>query len=281
MHYYKQCGEAAHFEAKDGKPTTLREARRLNLFPSVTTVLNELPKPGLDLWKRDNALRIYRENMLEIEADIDMENRRRQDMDKEPMTESEALKWVSGFVTKVSRQELDDTANAGSAIHDGLELLIKGEGWSANKPHGLPLEMVRAVHDVLDEHAPGYDWNAEQRVVSELGYAGQCDASAPAHGKQPPIILDWKTKDEVTSKTRAYDDQGLQLAAYAHALGFTGECRLVNVYVQREHDGDGPWPVKWFEHRPEQHGRYWDTFKAALQLWQVRKAYRPEWKEAA
>ena len=59
----------SHWYEKNGKPkytivgangkerdTTLRDARKLNLFPSTTTVLNELSAPGLERWKIDQAM---------------------------------------------------------------------------------------------------------------------------------------------------------------------------------------------------------------------------------
>jgi hypothetical protein len=45
-------------EAKNGnqRPTTLRDARALDLVPSVTTVLNVAAKPGLEAWKQRQLL---------------------------------------------------------------------------------------------------------------------------------------------------------------------------------------------------------------------------------
>ena len=49
-HWYDQKGAPAYtVKAKDGsdRPTTLRDARKMNLAPSVTTILKVAAKPAL------------------------------------------------------------------------------------------------------------------------------------------------------------------------------------------------------------------------------------------
>ncbi|MCP4649594.1 MAG: hypothetical protein GY853_05885 [PVC group bacterium] len=49
----------AHWYKLDGtlvNGATVRDARKHNLYPSVTTVLGILAKPGLDIWKTDQAI---------------------------------------------------------------------------------------------------------------------------------------------------------------------------------------------------------------------------------
>lgn len=56
-HWYTQDGEPAYeVLGKNGKlrPTTVRDARKLNLAPSVTTIIRCAAAPGLEKWKRDN-----------------------------------------------------------------------------------------------------------------------------------------------------------------------------------------------------------------------------------
>jgi hypothetical protein len=37
------------------RPTTIRDAKRLGLYPSVTSILGVLAKPGLEKWKLDQV----------------------------------------------------------------------------------------------------------------------------------------------------------------------------------------------------------------------------------
>ena len=61
-HWYTRDGEPMHTvpyadkKRKDRKPTTLADARKLGLLPSVTTVLKVVAKPGLESWKLEQAI---------------------------------------------------------------------------------------------------------------------------------------------------------------------------------------------------------------------------------
>jgi len=54
VHWYTKDGEPAYtIERADGKGfrnTTLRDAKKLGLLPSVTTILGVAAKPGLQNW---------------------------------------------------------------------------------------------------------------------------------------------------------------------------------------------------------------------------------------
>jgi hypothetical protein len=59
VHWYRQDGGPQYtVKAKDGsdRPTTLRDARKLNLVPSVTTILKIAAKPGLEAWKQEQMV---------------------------------------------------------------------------------------------------------------------------------------------------------------------------------------------------------------------------------
>ena len=64
-----RASESLHWYGRDGKPqytvtakngnqraTTLADARKMNLVPSVTTILNVAAKPGLERWKQEQML---------------------------------------------------------------------------------------------------------------------------------------------------------------------------------------------------------------------------------
>jgi len=58
-HWYTGTGEPLYeIAAKSGamRPTTLRDARKLNLNPSVTMIMNCAAAPGLENWKRQQLL---------------------------------------------------------------------------------------------------------------------------------------------------------------------------------------------------------------------------------
>ena len=63
LHWYTQAGEPCHTinEYKSGlgyvmRNTTLRDARKMNLCPSVTSVLANIAKPALTNWMVDQGI---------------------------------------------------------------------------------------------------------------------------------------------------------------------------------------------------------------------------------
>ena len=59
-HWYFPDGTPIHevprADGKGTRPTSLRDARKLGLFPSVTNVLGVIAKPALDAWKQEQAI---------------------------------------------------------------------------------------------------------------------------------------------------------------------------------------------------------------------------------
>src|SRR3990170_2052467 len=58
-HWYTKSGKTCYeIVGKNGvlRPTTLRDARTLNLLPSVTSILGMLPKPALITWMKKQVL---------------------------------------------------------------------------------------------------------------------------------------------------------------------------------------------------------------------------------
>jgi len=57
-HWYTKDGTPAYTTiGKTGeRPTTLRDARKEGLLPSVTTINGQLSKAGLDTWKQQQVL---------------------------------------------------------------------------------------------------------------------------------------------------------------------------------------------------------------------------------
>jgi len=58
-HWYQRDGRPLHtvLSAKgEPRPTTLRDARKLNLLPSVTNILGIIAKPELTAWLQEQAV---------------------------------------------------------------------------------------------------------------------------------------------------------------------------------------------------------------------------------
>ena len=211
-HWYDSEGNPRHFEGKDGKSTTLREARKLNLYPSVTTIGGIKYMFGLEKWKIETVCKYALTQGIDKEVYV---------------------------VVNEAFEELDKQAQDGTDIHDILEKFQNNMYMdSEHEP------MCAAVMECIEEHT-GMDFfddfTTETRFCdTEHGFAGMCDL----HNEH--WIIDYKSKDTVDDKTKGWKEQAEQLAAYAHGLGYPN-ARLANVFISREN----PTQVVWYEHKDE------------------------------
>ena len=187
-HWYTKTGEPAYTRiAKNGnvRNTTLADAKKEGLLPSVTTIINVLAKPGLDRWKQEQVLL----------ASLTLPR-----LENEP--EADWLKRV----TEDSRATGQDAMSRGTAMHNVLEAYFS-QVYLPEYP-----DYTRRTEEALRNHFGDQFWVCEQSFAHELGYAGKCDLSS-AEG----IIVDFKTKESLENAS-VYPDHILQLSAYAHGL---------------------------------------------------------------
>jgi hypothetical protein len=244
-HWYDKTGAPKHHEGKGGKDTTLREARKLNLYPSVTTVGQVVAKFALTNWLQEEAALVAGN-----EAFADGYGIYPDAMLVRDLGDTKDRKWARKMVAKAKEKTMAK-ADAGTDIHDLLERYQKHD---VVKTVDVP--MCAAVHGLIEEKT-GLDFiedfEAEMRFCdTKHGYAGMCDLSGEEW------IIDYKSKDTVSPKTRGFPEQAEQLAAYAHGLGYPN-ARLANVFISRE----DPSQVVWFEHKDPM---AWERFRHTLML---------------
>lgn len=251
MHWYDKDGNAV-FEvakAKGGgtRPTTIADARKLNLYPSVTTVLSVLAKPSLDDWKLTQvAERAY----------------------SNPPQDAEEVGAYSRRIIDGAFEQVGEAADLGTRIHAAIEAHFKGET--------VPDEMqvyVRPVVHALDRS--GIKMVAhELRLVNTIdGYAGTTDAVMVLNGKQG--ILDFKSrKTKPGQKCEPWETEPMQIAAYCVAkFGMMGAFGAgANVYISTTEPGR----VEIVTYDAVDLDKAWDAFRSALNLWQYLKNYRPK-----
>ncbi len=244
-HWYKEDGKPMYtIIGANGKErgTNLRDARKLNLSPSVTTVLQILDKPGLNNWKEDRIL----ESALTLPR-----------FDKE--TDKEYFRRI-----KQDSRELSKLAmSKGTDIHNALESHYKGR--VVDRQY---IDLCKMVETAVSEYFGVSDgWIAEQSF-SHDGYGGKADLIHPLFN----IVIDFKTKEKFPLtpkgevKNMGYDEHIMQLTAYGNGL-FDTPSRLANVFVS--YDGD----IKIHEWTPPQRARGWELFKTTLALWQIQKNF--------
>lgn len=257
-HWYDKDGEPRHYEGKNGGDTTLREARKLELYPSVTTIGGVRHKEGLVRWLQEQAA--LAAGMMTIAEGLDG-----LDIDK-------SFAWRA---INEAKEKVTEKSDAGTEIHDLLERFH-------DDPFDLEEHEQKLCYAILDciKENTGLslfeDFTPEARFCDTgRGYAGMCDLHT--HPPQKTLwVLDYKTKDEVTEKTRGYDEQAEQLVAYSHGLGIP-EARVGNLFIPRTPDENGEYFIKFYEHKNTDAA--WQRFNHTLMLWQVLKKYGPYYEE--
>lgn len=233
------------------KPT-LRQARVHDLVPGVTTIIKEGHKEMLVRYReRQTLLAALTLSRMPGETDEDYVDRVMQD----------------------SKAAAMQAAEQGSAIHARIETGLKhpdcADAW------------VIAVRNELANINPSMsDWRCEMPCVHPYGYGTKSDLSIDmtqadlysGDVRHFSWVVDIKTKDgDLSNIDSIYPEHGQQLAATAHALDMP-DARGAILFVSRNE------PVaKMVYATPEQMQHGWDTFKALLNLWQIRNRYAPSW----
>jgi hypothetical protein len=250
VHWYRsEDGQPQYtVKAKDGsdRPTTLRDARKLNLVPSVTTVMKIAAKPGLDVWKNEQLLL----------AALTL-----------PRVDGETEKEFIARVVMDSKATAKAAAERGTRVHESIEAWYEGVRPVEHQ------EIAKAVEEVVFEHFkthPFQKWETEVSFSHPLGFGGKTDLfTRPDESAPVGIMLDAKTKEfGPDDEVPAYDEHLMQLAAYRIGVGMPN-ARCANVFASVSHPG----LVKVKEWSEEDLRRGWAMFQALLNFWQLKNKF--------
>lgn len=234
------CYEVPYADPKKGmRPTTLADAKKRNLLPSVTTVLRTLHRQALVDWLcEQTALACVTTPRLPDEAD-------------------DAFVYRVLHTERQQDQEAQAARDRGTEIHAGLESMFKGELVS--------LEMEQWCKPVYLALAKRGEVKAVEQVVVGQGYAGKVDLQLT----QPDglWIYDYKTSRKIPKEP--YPEARLQLAAYREAIDHPAK-RCANVYISTVTPGD----FVILEHEDEQ-TTFEQGFMPLLRHWQWATGYKP------
>ena len=241
--------ENGHWYTKDGTPayttigktgeraTTLRDARKLGLLPSVTTINGMLSKAGLDTWKQQQVLL----------AALTLPR-----MEGEPEQE-----WLSR-VMQDSKATGREAAERGTAIHAIIEGYFD-QIYMPEKPAYLN-NIDQALKDAFGEQL----WLSERSFGHPLGFGGKCDLIAKETFKQGGIVVDFKTKDTDLDKVDVYFEHEMQLAAYREGFAMpTARCAIVFVNGTTNQ-------VKLIEVEEQKLQNSWECFQHLLRVYQIK-----------
>lgn len=243
LHWYTRDGETAYtVKALDGtdRPATLRDARKLKLVPSVTSIIRCAAAPGLELWKQ-------RQIML---AALTLPKR-----DDEPEDAYLARIIADG------REQARKAAERGTLIHAAIQGHYEGVQPSEDDwPH---------VQGAMKAVGPGV-WTPEQAFAHSIGFGGKVDLSSDEE------VIDFKTKEfGPDDPLKTWDEHAMQLSAYRTGLGIP-EARCAIVYVSVTNPG----LAKRIEIPESELIKGWKCFSALLAFYQAKTGYDSAFEKA-
>jgi hypothetical protein len=243
-HYYTREGNPAYtVKMKDGRErnTTLRDARKDNLVPSVTTILKVAAAPGLEAWKQNQVLL----------AALTLPR-------KEGESESD---WIDR-VMQDSKETGRKAAERGTQIHAAIQQAFEGDVYGDEfAPY------IEGCDMAITNHFGQHDWVCELSFAHSLGFGGKVDMHTKSSLPDGAgIVVDIKTKDfGPDDDIKGFDEHLMQLAAYRMGL-MLPKARCANVFVSRTHPGLAH-VLEWDQ---EELDKGWAMFTRLLSYWQIK-----------
>lgn len=253
-HWYTALAEPRHTMPRaDGsgeRNTTLRDARKHRLIPSVTTLLGLFAKPGLDRWKQDQLLRIAFDN---------------------PAKPDESFVNYADRCLVMHEKPVEEAADFGTRIHDAIEKFFEGDPIDDEL-----LPYVKPAFDWKQEHKLRFIEREKTMVNMEEGFAGTVDIVGLG-ANQEKFIVDWKTrKTKPKVKVTSYDFQVHQIAAYGAT--YWGNDAIMDEQVHGANcyiSSTEPGRFEVVKYSPTELKQAWKVFKSACQIWRSLKGYDP------
>ena len=245
-HWYQRDGTPMHFvERSDGKgtrPATLRDARKLGLLPSPTSILQCLDKPALTTWKIEMAC------LAVLTA---------------PRKPGEELDAFVERVLHTERQQDEQAQKArdlGTQLHAAIEAVLTGEQ--------CPKELEPFVMPATEAMKQFGTVQSTEAVVVGDRCAGRLDATF--WNGSVTTIVDIKTASNPPIKG-SWLEHRLQLSFYAKALdNGGGPLQTANVYIGTKAPG-----IVVVDIHTDWRETYDRGFKPLLQYWMFANDYDP------
>jgi hypothetical protein len=266
-HWYSLDGKPVHTQpTKDGdgqRATTLRDARKMMLLPSVTSIIGILDKPQLTRWK----MREVAKAAIAIPG---------------PQGDEPVERFADRAI-EAAMSQVGEAADLGSRIHAAIENLMRG---SAEEPSEELKPYVKPVLDWMRQVGVKVTHSEIVLVNAVHGFAGRVDALftwGDGFGKMG--ILDFKTKkSKPDEKIEAYDEHTLQLAAYAathYGAEHLQHVVAANLFISSTEPGR----LEVVKHDKAKLVAAYEAFTQMCAVWRFRKGYDPrpdaQMKEAA
>jgi len=245
-HYYTQDGQSAHvIIGKNGneRNTTVADARKLGLLPSVTSVLGIMDKPQLTSWRISVAI----ESALTL-----------------PKRDDESLDEYARRVVEDSKEQTRKAAEHGTRMHEQAENILMGR--AVSKDEDLQ-PYIKTFKKWADANIEKTYW-CEKALVG-AGYAGRCDAYVRMRGIGDAII-DLKNRKVSPRYSPFYNTDTAQIYAYIAACENPKAAGVSVVLASND-----PELIKHKVWDKEELHEAGIAFQAMLKVWAWAKQYVP------
>lgn len=252
-HYYTKTAETAYTViGANGKEkgTTIKDARKLGLLPSVTTITNILDKAGLMRYFLQQAVGVI--------------------FSEERQKEGESFEDYADRILVAARRESNEAAKRGSYLHNCLEKYFQGEGLKEKEFTRPILKEIDLLFPLTTDFGdiPG-NFHPEKKFASYLGYGGKVDLVCDDGNNG--IVIDFKSKNTTDKKKfYKYEEHLMQLSAYRQGLELPN-ARCFDIYFSSVEPGI----VEVHEWSNEELKRGFKQFQCLLDYWKLVNNYDP------
>lgn len=218
-------------------------------YPSVTTILQVIPKPGLYGWysKEGTAKALEYRNLIRNEisnAPLTLQKLEELELN---LAKEKPLFWLSGY------EQSEIAKERGTVVHACIEEWAKTGVLKGPKQYAPQLKAFRQWLD-----------NNEVEVVAceiityspSMKYAGRCDLVCRVNGRLALV--------DIKVGKNSYDAYGFQLSAYRQALKELGGDDIEDLYIVRLDPETGKLEVVEYDDG-------FDIFLSAFQFWNKLK----------
>ena len=258
-HWYDLDGNARHYtpyadKKREGefRKTTLKDARKEGYLPSVTSILSIINKPGLEVWKAEQAIL----SALTL-----------------PRAEAETEDGFAKRVVEDMKAQTRDAARKGTNLHNAAERYLQKKSLYLDD---VTAKLFAPVQKWIDEEVEEVILAESVQVHQGEQYAGTLDLIAilKSYGA---ALCDFKSQG-TKAKPVFYDEWGLQLESYRQAYLDTHPKASRPALLSLIIASDEPRDVQVHQWDEEGSQNRIEAFNAAHTLWRWSKGY-PKTKE--
>ena len=204
-HWYDREGNPRYtIVGKNGKErnTTLRDARKEGLLPSVTSIIRCAAAPGLENWKAQQVL------MAALTTD------------RSPL---ESEQDYIDRIIKDSQEQALKARERGTLIHAWVQSGFEGKPFDVDDAAKY-YESAKAALELACLERP--IWICEKAFAEER-YGGKVDLHT-----EDGYVVDIKTTEKDLTNIKTWEEHAMQLAAYSMGiLGTLGACAILYINV--------------------------------------------------